>query len=80
MHDWSAGSWVFMSVGMLVFWALVVWLIVLVLRGRFSDRDLRMASDILDERLARGETSVEEYERRRNSLRGGSPAAPAADR
>ena len=67
MHDWGNGAWVVMMVGMLLFWTLIALLIVWVVRSRDvggsigGDDPLR----VLDGRLARGEISIEEYERRR---------------
>ena len=62
------GWWVVMMVAMLLFWALViagvVWLI------RASGR-AKGAMDLLDERLATGDISIEDYERRREILAGG---------
>ena len=67
MHD-GGGWWVVMMVAMLLFWALViagvVWLI------RASGR-AKGAMDLLDERLATGDISIEDYERRREILAGG---------
>jgi putative membrane protein len=67
MHDAGAEWWVPMMVGMLLFWGLVivgaVWL-VRELSGRGSERPL----DVLQRRLAQGDISVEEYERRRQLL------------
>jgi putative membrane protein len=80
---WTAGDWVLMSVGMLLFWALVVAGIVWLVRYTTGDRrtngagvsldkpsgpPARTARDILDERYARGEISDEEYRTRRETL------------
>jgi putative membrane protein len=67
MHGIGWGWWLLMSVGMLAFWALVVYGILWLVRGG-SLVDPREASQespkaILRRRLARGEISVEEYER-----------------
>lgn len=72
---WSDGggwSWGWMVVGMVMmigFWALVAWVIVMVVRrpdGRPSARD---AEEILDERFARGDLDADEYRQRRDALR-----------
>ena len=71
-----------MSIGMVGFWALVIWAIVALLRGgnswpqqpaKDSDRPL----DVLQRRLARGEISVEEYEELRDALIGRREKSPA---
>jgi putative membrane protein len=80
---WSGEDWVLMSVGMLVFWTLVVagvvWL-VRVLRAPVSrsapgeDEQTRPAPDspharaILDERYSRGEIDDEQYRTHRDLL------------
>lgn len=83
MHDsigW--GWWVVMSVGMVAFWAVVVWLIVTVARGT-GQRSQRQAPappgprELLDARLARGEISLEEYDRVREALETPRERAPA---
>lgn len=66
--DWSWGAWVAMSLMMIVFWGLVVVAIVAVART-VTGRTGPTPEEILDERLARGELSVEEYEERRRAMR-----------
>ncbi len=71
MHDVGAGWWVAMMLGMVVFWALVIVGVVWLVRGgtRDSSRNAaESASELLDQRLALGEISVEEYEQRRRAL------------
>ena len=68
MHDWDGGWWVVMMAGMLLFWGLVILGIVWIVRGlgtgsRGGDGDEPLR--VLQRRLAEGEISVEEYERRR---------------
>jgi putative membrane protein len=81
---WTAGNWILMSVGMLLFWALVaagiVWLVRYtaaerrtsnasgVSLGKHTTSPTPTARDILDERYARGEISDEEYRPRRDTL------------
>lgn len=84
-HDggFGAGEWIAMIAIMTVFWGLVVGAGVLIFRGggfnggrpdetrradRTRDRD---PMDILDERFARSELDLEEYEARRAVLRAG---------
>jgi putative membrane protein len=80
---WSGADWVWMSVGMLVFWTLVVAGVVWLLRtlrppanrnAPGQDRHTRPGADsskaraILDERYARGELDDEQYRTRRDLL------------
>ena len=71
MHDWGAGAWIVMMVFMLIFWGLVIlgvaWLVREV-TGRQRETEREEPLDILQRRLAAGELSVEEYERRRAVL------------
>jgi putative membrane protein len=79
---WNAGSWILMTLMMLLFWgglaALVVWLV----RSLREDRTpvapappRPTPDDVLAERLARGEIDAEEYTRRRALIH--SPHASA---
>lgn len=76
MHDWGAGwwLWVLMPVSMLVFWGLVIWAVVALVRG--SDQNAGSARTgtgperVLGERYARGEIDQDEYEQRLATLRG----------
>jgi putative membrane protein len=67
MWEWHSGwAWFWMGAVMLVFWALVAWLVVTLVRRadrprRGSGRD---AQEILDERYARGEIEDDEYRHR----------------
>lgn len=74
-HDWGGGWWVVMGLGIVLFWGLViagaVWLIRELSSGRHSGRGRHQDSDalgILDRRLAAGEISIDEYEKRRRAL------------
>ena len=73
---WQAGL---MWLAMIAFWVLLIWLIYVLVtgvsgRGRQSERGKeRRDSDarrILDERLARGEIDIEEYQRFRDVIEG----------
>jgi putative membrane protein len=82
MMFWS-NSWAWWQVGlmwlaMIVFWALLTWLVFILVTGAVErpkqpggeeqrDDDARR---ILDERLARGEINIEEYQRLRNVIEG----------
>lgn len=79
MMDWygngmGTGGWVFMVAAMTIFWGLVILAGVMIFRGggsrSFSGNRDRGASELLDERFARGEVDSEEYEARRAVLRG----------
>jgi putative membrane protein len=70
--DWNAGWWLVMLIGMLLFWALVVAVVVWLVRtpglsGRL-DRRQPDAIDVLDRRLAEGEIDLDDYEARRKKL------------
>lgn len=72
MHDGDVGlGWgLVMTLGMLVFWGLVIAGFVWLVRSGWSSRGERGDSplDILDRGLAQGTISPEEYERRRALL------------
>ncbi len=69
MHGagWGWGWWLLMSVGMVAFWAFVIYGIVWLVRGRPfdqpSEREAERPEEILRRRLAQGDISIEEYER-----------------
>ncbi len=77
-HDggWGPGAWIAMAFVMVVFWGVVVTAIVFAVRGgqhQPTGPAATTTSDaqrILDERFARGEIDVDEYQRRRDVLRG----------
>ena len=71
--DWNGWAWLAMSASMVLFWGLVIWAVLSIVRSTSSsersastDRD---PEQILRERFARGEVDAEEYERRRDLLR-----------
>jgi putative membrane protein len=71
MHDSGEGWWIVMGLGMLLFWALVIVGVVWVVReltGGRGERERETPVDVLQRRLAEGDISVEEYERRRQAL------------
>ena len=67
--SWSAAQWLVMGIGMLVFWSVVVAGVWWLVAGR---RDTAapgaQARQLLDERLARGDITPEEYRTRRDLL------------
>jgi len=77
------GLWIVMIFAALVFFGILTWAVVSIIRQRDShgpggsQPPSLPVSDplrILDERLARGEIEVDEYTRRRDLLRGNGPA------
>lgn len=73
MHDGDIGTgWmIVMMLGMALFWGLVVVGLVWLLRESIG-RNRHDPLAILDRRLAEGQISVEDYEQRKKTLRGGS--------
>ena len=74
-HDggWGPGAWIAMAFVMVVFWGAVVTAIVFAVRGWNHQPTAPTSNDaqrILDERFARGEIEADEYQRRRDLLRG----------
>jgi putative membrane protein len=72
---WNPWMIALMWFGMLVFWALVAWGIVALIQSSGGQaRGLTPADpeQILKERLARGEITMEEYERLRAVMKSGS--------
>jgi putative membrane protein len=64
-HDISWCWWLVVSVGMLAFWAVVIYAIVLLVRGSSPGGDARPdenPEEILKRRLARGDISIDQYE------------------
>lgn len=73
MHNIGWGWWLVMSLGMVAFWSVVVYAILLLARGGWRDRGeepppLDSPDDILRRRLAEGEISIEEYEQLHDAL------------
>lgn len=67
------GGWVLMALVMVAFWGLAVYAIVALFRGSGagSSSETGRPADprrILDERLARGEIQVDEYQARKEAL------------
>ena len=82
--DWGVGSWVSMSLMMLVFWALIVGLVLWVVRSLsdkppaagIAQRVAASPDDVLSERFARGEITEEEFVRRRGLLHSSGVSSP----
>ncbi len=83
-HNMGAGGWIFMALGNIVIWSLIVAFIV------WLARDLRTrphrhhitsgasASEILDRRLASGEITPERYQQLRTTLATNPTDSPGA--
>lgn len=83
MHNLGWGWWLVMSIGMLAFWALLLYGILWLARGGPSaeNRDEPLAEtpeQTLKRRLAQGEISIEEYRRLAETLEDGSSSKPLA--
>ena len=76
-HDMGLSAWIPMTLGMLLFWGLVAWLVVRLTSGSSTGGGGAepSARQVLDGRLARGEIGVSEYETARRVLEGGTPTA-----
>ncbi|GGT01008.1 SHOCT domain-containing protein [Streptomyces chromofuscus] len=76
-HDVSGWGWFGMSVGMVLFWALIITALALVFRAANRPHEhthtpaAPTPEQILGERFARGEIDEEEYWRRLNALHAG---------
>jgi putative membrane protein len=60
-----------MSIGMIAFWALIIFTIVWIARGRPSGQEERARErpdEVLKRRLASGEITLDEYEELRSAL------------
>ena len=70
MDDWSWGGWFLMTATMLVFWALVAWVVVVAIRAsRLATQHIPDPERTLAQRLAAGEIDEDEYRRRLDALR-----------
>ncbi len=85
MMFWYGAHWAFwqaglMWIGMIAFWGLLIWgIYALISTARRTDRDQRGdARRILDERLARGEITAEEYQRLIGLISRDGPGTPAS--
>lgn len=89
--DWGIGSWLAMTLVMLLFWGALLALVMWVVRG--TERAPQVPDDretvgdtalaVLERRFVRGEIDEDEFTRRRTVLLGadaGSPSPPAAGR
>lgn len=76
--DWGWGGWALMTVGMVLFWVVVITAVVLAVRYLAGPRGTAAsppgptptrAEDVLAERFARGEIDEDEYRQRIALLR-----------
>ena len=79
--DIGTGWWIVMMIGMLAFWVLVIVGIVWLVRNAAAGGGAvkrASAREVLDERLARGEIDIDEYDRRLAALTrtDGAPVPP----
>lgn len=75
--SWWAAS--LMWLGMIAFWAVVIWVVYALITSASSRDDGGQgdsARRILDERLARGEIDPDEYRRRLDAMNANSQAGP----
>jgi putative membrane protein len=82
-HDVSGWGWFGMSLGMIVFWALIITAFSLLFRALNNSSEhshsaaappaLVTSEQLLAERFARGEIDEEEYRRRLETLRSSGP-------
>jgi putative membrane protein len=71
MHGWDGGwMWLWGTLMMLTWVAIIAAAVWLIIRANQSDSDdTKEARRILDERLARGDITLEEYRERRDAMR-----------
>ena len=65
--DWNGAAWLAMTASMVLFWGLVAWVVITIVR-KPSER-ARSPEEVLADRFARGEIDDDEYHRRRDALR-----------
>jgi putative membrane protein len=73
-QGWGVGTWIVMAVAMMIFWAIVVFGVIALVRylGHSHDAPSSPTSDpevILRERLARGEINDEQFRNTLEALR-----------
>ncbi len=62
-NNWTSSGWIWMTLAMVALWGIGAWIVVPMLkRSPGPARSARSAHEILAERLARGEISLDEYE------------------
>jgi uncharacterized membrane protein len=74
---WGWGWWFLMVIGMIAFWALIIFVFVWALRGGSQPSEPNtpeQPGDILKRRLAHGEITIDDYERLHEAI--SRPASP----
>lgn len=66
-NSWNWAAWLAMTLSMVVFWGLIAWAIVALVRRPTHHGPT--AEQILDERFAQGDIDEDDYRRRRDALR-----------
>ena len=76
-YEGGSGAWLAMTLSMVVFWGLVIWAILAVVRTGADDRRSgpRTPEEILAQRFARGEIDENEYRHRVEVLRAAQPSS-----
>lgn len=86
-HNMGAGGWIFMALGNIIIWSLVIAFIIWLARDlrtrphRHHITSAASAGEILDRRLASGEISSEQYQQLHTTLatkHSDSPPAPGS--
>lgn len=90
MMFWNGGGWAWwqaslMWIAMIAFWGLLIWLVYILItaamrRPGYPGHGGQRPGDarrVLDERLARGDLDLEEYQRLRDIIDGGTGRSPA---
>lgn len=72
------GSWLLMTLAMVAFWTLVVFVVVALFRSGPPGAVRPSPEEILAERFARGEIDAGEYHARLEALHGDSTSLPTA--
>lgn len=65
---WMMGGFGIMGIWMVLFWGLIIWLVVVLVRRTPERHEGETALEILKRRYARGEISSEEYEAKKKEL------------
>ena len=79
MNNVGWAWWLLMSIGMVAFWGLLIYAVVMLVRGSAEKDNTRPSEPpqtVLKRRLAAGEISVDEYEQLRDALED-TPREPA---
>lgn len=83
MHNAGWSWWVLAAIGMVAFWGVIIYGIVLLLRGRSTEvrekTPRELPDEILKRRLALGEISMEEYKQLQAAIDDGPPEPVSAE-